>query len=152
MVLFACLGLGALSPAAHALPGVPTKKPKVPGVEAEMPSLPSMSVAEVVQALDDADRKLDTSAGTLFKAQMSLLEALGRADLALEYQAKLDKLKADAAAEERDADIVALATDGAIHEAMIAAHEDKKNEVDDERKAAARKANLQVLVARIMFT
>ncbi|MEM6931227.1 MAG: hypothetical protein AAF602_30125, partial [Myxococcota bacterium] len=41
-------------------------------------------------------------------------------------------------------------TDGAILEAMIAALEDKKNEVDDERKAAARKANLQVLVARIM--
>lgn len=144
--LMVVVGLG-LAGQAHALPGV--KTPKVP-IEAEMPSLPSMSVAEVVAALDDADRKLTRSADKLFSAQMSLLEALGRADLALEYQAKLEKLRADAAAEERDADVVSLATDAAIIEAMIAALEDKKNEVDDERKAAARKANVQIVVARLM--
>lgn len=146
-VLVVCVGWGALASAnAHAVPGMPKK----PAVEAKVPSLPEMSVADVLAALVDADRKLDTSANTLFSAQMSLLQALGQSEKALEYQKQLDQLNAEPASDERDAKIIELQTDEALIDAMVEALADKKNEVDDERKAAARKANVQIIVARLM--
>lgn len=150
--LLIVVGLGTFGPDAHALPGVKVKTPKVPDAPGvpDAPKFERMSVADALRALDDADRKLDRSAKTLFAAEMSVLEAVGRADLALEYRAKVEKLQADAAAEERDADLVEVATDKAIIEAMVAALEDKEQEMDAERKVAARKANIQIIVARLM--
>ena len=138
----------------------PLKMPKAPkapaapvdvGVDVEAPDLNvTMSVGQMLAALGDAARKLETSADTLFGAEMELLEALGKADLVLEYRARVEALQAEASGEERASEMVEITTDQALIDAMIEALTDKKNKLDDERKAKAREATVQIMVARLM--
>ncbi|MEN0061540.1 MAG: hypothetical protein AAGA48_05280 [Myxococcota bacterium] len=137
---------------AFALPGVPTKVPKTPDAAnvPDLPDLPDMTVADMLKALDDADRKLTRSADRLFDSEMKLLEALGRADMALDYRKKIAALQAKGTSVERDAEMLALTTDQAIIDAMVEALKDKANKMNDERKRAARDATLGIAVARLM--
>lgn len=138
-------GLTGLATPALAAPGLPGK-PSVPKV----PDLPEMGVAEMLNAIADASRKLDVSTATLFSAEMNMLEALGRAEMATEYREKRQKLEAQPASEERDAEMLALTTDEALIDAMVEALSDKENKMDDERKKKAREANIQIIVSRLM--